>query len=103
MRAFKFALPKAVEGAVLRLGGELHPFALADFSHAVESGWVWIDEMCIPQIYDGIHTKTEIRQRRRTSPKATNSIVYYISNCHSFWACAPSGAKHEDIDGLRTN
>jgi hypothetical protein len=99
-----FAFPKTVEGSVLTLvGAERCPFALADFAHAVESGWVRIDQMCIPQIYDGLHTETEIRLAQEDQSKAINSIVYYIRNCYNFWVCAPSGAKHVDIDGLRTN
>ena len=84
-------------------GLESRSFAFADFVHAIESGWVWIDYMCIPQIHDGLTCEREIRQAREDQAKSIDSIAYYIINCYTFWVCAPSGAEHEDSEGLRTD
>ena len=56
-------------------GLESRSFAFADFVHAIESGWVWIDYMCIPQIYDGLTCEMEIRQAREDQAKPSLSTA----------------------------
>jgi hypothetical protein len=62
---------------ILEAGRERQTFARADFVHAIEFGWVRIDYVCIPQVYDGLHTETEICQERQDQSKSINSIVLH--------------------------
>ena len=50
----------------------------------------------------GSTPRRRFARRGRTNPSRSTAL-YYISNCYNFWVWAPSGAEHDDIDGLRTN